>query len=194
VLFDRPSQLGLVEEARLDPSTDGPGTRTLASSRLTTGSHISWSTLRLHGRQSFDGRTFTIAPDTVAVDPITDLAILRIDAEDLPAAVIGDSATLRVGDWLVDIGNPMGLGISAKEGIASRLDVSIVAEGQTRDGLIETSAAINPGNSGGPLVNMKGEVIGITSTKVASVGIEGLGYAISINEAMLIIEGLIRSK
>jgi serine protease Do len=77
----------------------------------------------------------------------------------LPAANIGDSSELRVGDWVVTIGNPLGLGISAKEGIVSRLDVSLDVEGQTLDHFIETSAAINPGNSGGPLVNMKGEVV-----------------------------------
>jgi serine protease Do len=74
------------------------------------------------------------------------------------------------------------------------LDVSLTVEGQTLHDLIETSAAINPGNSGGPLVNMKGQVIGITSAKVASLGVEGLGYAISINEAIPIIEKLIASK
>lgn len=138
-----------------------------------------------------DGRTFRVDPDTVASDPLSDLAVLKIDAENLPAADIGDASALRVGDWLVAIGNPLGLGISAKEGIVSRLDVSLIVEGQTLDHLIETSAAINPGNSGGPLVNMKGEVIGITSAKIASVGVEGLGYAISITEVMPVIEELI---
>ncbi|HUU63476.1 MAG TPA: trypsin-like peptidase domain-containing protein [Dehalococcoidia bacterium] len=141
----------------------------------------------------YDGSTFFIDPDTIATDPTDDLAIIRIDAENLPAANIGDSSELRVGDWVVAIGNPLGLGISAKEGIVSRLDVSLTVDGQTLTDLIETSAAINPGNSGGPLVNMQGEVIGITSAKVSSVGVEGLGYAISIDEAMPIIEELITS-
>ena len=141
-----------------------------------------------------DGRTFTVDPNTIAADPSNDLAVIKIDAENLPAVKIGDSSALRVGDWLVAIGNPLGLGVSAKEGIASRLGVSLSLEGQTLNDLIETSAAINPGNSGGPLVNMKGEVIGITSAKIASVGVEGLGYAISINQALPIIEKLIASK
>ena len=141
-----------------------------------------------------DGRTFTVDPNAVATDPLNDLAVLKIDAVNLPAADVGDASVLRVGDWLVAIGNPLGLGISAKEGIVSRLGVSLTAEGQTLDGLVETSAAINPGNSGGPLVDMKGEVIGITSAKIATVGVEGLGYAITINKAMPIIEGLIASK
>ena len=141
-----------------------------------------------------DGRTFTVDPNTVASDSSNDLAVIKIDATNLPAAKIGNSSALRVGDWVVAIGNPLGLGVSAKEGIASRLDVSLTLEGQILDGLIETSAAINPGNSGGPLADMKGEVIGITSAKIASIGVEGLGYAISINQAIPIIERLIASK
>jgi len=121
------------------------------------------------------------------------LAILKINAENLPAADIGDSSALRVGDWLVAIGNPLGLGISAKEDIVSRLDVSLSVEGQILKDFIETSAAINPDNSGGPLVNMKGQVAGITSAKIASVGVEGLGYAINIDKALPIIQKLIES-
>jgi serine protease Do len=138
-----------------------------------------------------DGRTFTVDPKTVVTDDQNDLAVLRINAGKLPAATIGDSSKLRVGDWVVAMGNPLGLGISAKEGIVSRLGVSLQVGGQMLNGLIETSAAINPGNSGGPLVNMRGEVIGITSAKVSSVGVEGLGYAISINEAIPILTDLI---
>ena len=74
------------------------------------------------------------------------------------------------------------------------MDISLKVEVQMIDKLIETSAAINPGNSGGPLVNMRGEVVGITSVKIASIGVEGLGYAISINEAIPIIEELIACK
>ncbi len=137
-----------------------------------------------------DGRTF--AAETVRTDPLTDLAVVKIDARNLPLANIGDSSRLRVGDWVVTIGNPLGLGISAKEGIVSRLGVSItVSSGQTLYELIETSAAINPGNSGGPLVNMQGEVIGITSIKIVTTGVEGMGYAISINVAIPIIEELV---
>lgn len=141
-----------------------------------------------------DGRTLRVEPNTVTIDSVNDLAVFKIDAKNLPAARIGDSSALRVGDWLVAIGNPLGLGVSAKEGIVSRLGISLTVEGQTLDGFIETSAAINPGNSGGPLVNMKGEVIGITSAKIASIGVEGLGYAININEAMPIIEELIAGR
>ncbi len=138
-----------------------------------------------------DDRTFTA--EACSTDPYTDLAIVRINASNLSAAKIGDSSQLRVGDWVVAIGNPLGLGISAKEGIVSRLGVSIPVSGQTLSDFIETSAAINPGNSGGPLVNMKGEVIGITSVKIAAVEVESIGYAISTKTAMPIIEELIQT-
>jgi serine protease Do len=140
-----------------------------------------------------DGRTFEADPKNIHTDQLTDLAVIKIDATDLPAANVGDSTKLRVGDWVVALGNPLGEGIRAKEGTVSGLKVSLeIEQGQTLDDLIETSAAINPGNSGGPLVNMKAEVIGITSAKVAAVGVEGLGYAISTKTAIPIIEQLIK--
>lgn len=139
-----------------------------------------------------DGRTFQAEPDDVCRDPLTDLAIIKIDARDLPAASLGDSTQLRVGDWVVALGNPLGRGLRAKEGTVSGLKVSLtVDQGQTLDDLIEISAAINPGNSGGPLANMRGQVIGITSAKIAGVGVEGMGYAISIKKAIPIVEQLI---
>ena len=142
-----------------------------------------------------DGTTFPVDTSRVFTDPLTDLAVLEINATNLSPADIGDSSDeVRVGDWVVAIGNPLGLGISAKEGIISRLGVSItVSSGQTLYDVIETSAAINPGNSGGPLVNMKGEVIGITSAKIAMVGVEGMGYALSTNMAIPIINELINT-
>jgi serine protease Do len=140
-----------------------------------------------------DGRIFEADPQNIHTDPLTDLAVIKIDATNLPAASVGDSSKLRVGDWVVAIGNPLGQGIRAKEGTVSGLKVSLdVDQGETLGDLIETSAAINPGNSGGPLANMKGEVIGITSAKIAAVGVEGLGYAISTKTAIPTIEQLIK--
>jgi len=102
-----------------------------------------------------DGRTFSVDINTVATDSLTDLAVLKIDAENLPAAIIGDSRKLRVGDWVVAIGNSLGERISATNGIVSALGVSLpMSSDQTLYNLVQTDAAINPGNSGGPLVNM----------------------------------------
>ena len=131
-----------------------------------------------------DGTTYDVDNDSVSTDSLSDLAVLKINAQNLPALMIGDPSKMRVGDWVVAIGNALGQGIRATNGIVSRQKASIpVSPGQTLYDLIETNAAINPGNSGGPLVNMAGEVIGITSAKIATVGVEGMGYAISAETA-----------
>ena len=141
-----------------------------------------------------NGSTYEVDISTVFTDRLNDLAILKIDAQNLPALQVGDSSHLKIGDWVVAIGNALGQGIRATQGIISRQGVSIpVDQGQTLYDLIETTAAINPGNSGGPLVNLAGEVIGITSAKIASIGVEGMGYAISTETAVPIIEQLIKN-
>ncbi|MBN1855779.1 MAG: trypsin-like peptidase domain-containing protein [Dehalococcoidia bacterium] len=140
-----------------------------------------------------DGRTFQA--EEVLVDPITDLAVVKIDETGLPVAEVGDVSSIRVGDPLVAIGNSLGMGISATSGIASAVGVSLdESSGATVLDLVQTDAAINPGNSGGPLVNAAGEVIGINSIKIATVGVEGMGYAITINQALPIIQELIENK
>ncbi|MBA7635782.1 hypothetical protein ES703_43386 [subsurface metagenome] len=135
-----------------------------------------------------------VTAKVVGTDWLADLAVLKIDAENLIAATVGDSLKLRVGDWVVAIGNALGEGISATTGIVSALGIQLSpAPGQTLYNLVQTDAAINPGNSGGPLVNMAGEVIGINSIKTVQVEVEGVGYAISTNEAMPIIQQLINT-
>ena len=104
----------------------------------------------------------------------------------------GDSDELEIGEWVLAIGNSLNLGVTPSEGIVRSLGVSITASpGQTLSDLIGTSAPINPGNSGGPLVNMRGEVIGITTIKIAIVEAEAMGWAISINSTIPIITQLI---
>jgi serine protease Do len=137
-----------------------------------------------------DGRTF--AADIVGTDPLSDLAVIKIEATDLPYAQWGSSSLLALGEWVIAIGNALGEGMSATEGIVSRLNVSVNVDGNVLYGLIQTTAAIVPGNSGGPLVNMAGEVIGISSIKIVAQGVEGMGFAISSDEASLIIPDLIR--
>ncbi len=160
-----------------------------AAGYIVTNNHV------IEGAESItvtldDGRS--VLAEVVGTDRLADLAVLKIDAENLVAATIGDSNSLRVGDWVVAIGNSLGQGIRATQGIISRKGVSVpVDRGQTLYGLLETDAAINPGNSGGPLVNMAGEVIGINSVKRVQVEVEGVGYAISSKEVIPIIEQLV---
>jgi serine protease Do len=136
-----------------------------------------------------DGRTFPA--NIVGTDSLSDLAVIKIDATNLLYARWGDSSLLSVGEWVLAIGNALGEGITATEGIVSRLNASVNVEGNTLYGLIQTTAPVNPGNSGGPLVNISGEVIGITSVKIVASGVEGMGYAISSDETKPIIEDLI---
>ena len=129
--------------------------------------------------------------EIIGRDETTDLALLKIDAKGLNAAKFGNSDELQVGELAVAIGNPLGSEFagSVTAGYISALDRTLTIDSTTYK-LIQTDAAINPGNSGGALVNAKGEIIGINSAKISSTGVEGLGFAIPINEALEIIEQL----
>ncbi|MBM4432799.1 MAG: PDZ domain-containing protein, partial [Chloroflexi bacterium] len=138
-----------------------------------------------------DDRTFTA--NIVGTDSIADIAVIRIEAQNLVRAAVGDPSKLEIGEWVLAVGNSLNLGVTPSEGIVRSLNVSLpVSAGQTLNGLIGTSAPINPGNSGGPLVNLRGEVVGITTVKISMVGVEGMGWAISIETAKPIIESLIQ--
>lgn len=127
----------------------------------------------------------------VGTDPQTDLAVIKIEATGLKAATMGDSDALQVGDETVAIGNPLGeLGGTVTNGIVSALDREITLGDETMN-LLQTNAAINPGNSGGGLFNDQGELIGIVVAKSSGSGIEGLGFAIPINDAKPVISDLI---
>jgi serine protease Do len=138
-----------------------------------------------------DGKSY----DAVKVngDPVTDLAVIQIDAKNLPVAEIGSSKALLVGDGVVAIGNALALegGPTVTAGIVSYIGRSIIEpNGNVLNDLIQTDAAINPGNSGGPLLNMAGQVIGINSA-VASQA-QNIGFAIAITPALPVIEQLIQ--
>lgn len=125
-------------------------------------------------------------------DPLLDLAIVKVDITNLPAATLGDSDKLEVGELAVAIGNPLGLEFqrSVTSGIISGLNRSVQLDANNIiEDLIQTDASINPGNSGGPLLNSKGEVIGINTAKITSA--EGLGFSIPINTTKAIIDEVI---
>ena len=132
--------------------------------------------------------------EIVGSDETTDLAILKIDANGLIPAVLGNSDDLNLGERALTLGYPLGLGLSASGGMISGLEKEITSElsnGKTVTmTLIQTDASINPGNSGGPLLNGKGEVIGITSSKIVSSSVDGIGFAIPISDAMPILDSL----
>ena len=136
-----------------------------------------------------DGRTFK--GKVLGADAVTDLAVVKIDADNLPVAEFGDSDSLQVGEPAIAIGNPLGMEFrgSVTAGVISALNRSIEI-GERKFNLIQTDAAINPGNSGGALVNADGEVVGINSAKIAVSGVEGIGFAIPVNTAKPILEEL----
>ena len=136
----------------------------------------------------YDGSV--LEAELVQQDPTRDLAVLQIEGEDLPAARLGLSADVEVGDEVLAIGNALGLGDTptVTTGIVSALERELQLSGSRLTRLIQTDAAINPGNSGGPLVNANGEVIGV-NTAIAG-NAEGIGFAISIDHARPVIETL----
>lgn len=129
----------------------------------------------------------------IGTDPSTDLAVIKIDATDLPYAELGESERLVVGDLVVAIGNPLGqeLAGSVTVGYVSALNRTITVDRDKTLTLLQTDAAINPGNSGGALVNGRGKVVGINTAKISSSNVEGLGFAIPAATARPIIEDLI---
>jgi serine protease Do len=136
----------------------------------------------------FDGKEYQA--EIVGRDPSSDIALLKIRANNLPFVAMADSKKSRVGDWVIAIGNPLGLGNTVTAGIVSALQRNIGAGG-AYDRFIQTDTAINPGNSGGPLFNLKGEVIGINNRLISPVGANiGVGFAIPAEEAVPVIESL----
>lgn len=135
----------------------------------------------LQGGKKFDGRV-------IGTDPQTDLAVVKINAKNLPTADLGDSDSLVPGQWAVAIGNPYGFHDTVTAGIISALGRSI-DDPNNRGYLIQTDAAINPGNSGGPLVDLSGKVVGINEAIIANA--QGLGFAIPVNLAKKVSKELI---
>jgi len=139
-------------------------------------------TVRMSDKREYRGKV-------MGADPKTDLAVLSFDAgRDLPVAALGDSDQLRVGEWAIAIGNPFGLDQTVTVGVISatgRSDVGVA----TYENFIQTDASINPGNSGGPLLNLRGEVVGV-NTAIVAAG-QGIGFAIPINMVRRVVDQLV---
>ncbi|MFN0171398.1 MAG: Do family serine endopeptidase [Bryobacteraceae bacterium] len=180
----RPQRRGLGSGVIVDPS-----------GYILTNNHVVEKADRIQvslyeGKERFDAKL-------IGTDADTDLAVIKIDAKrPLPAAKIGNSDGMQVGDWAVAIGSPFGLQATVTAGIISARERTI--EGGSNGGLfqrfLQTDAAINPGNSGGPLINIRGEVIGI-NTAIASGtgGYQGIGFALPVNTAVKVYNQIIKS-
>ncbi len=128
----------------------------------------------------------------IGQDSQTDLAVLKIDVSGLTSAEFADSDSVKIGEFAMAIGNPLGLGSSITCGVVSAVNRAVTNEGTTYT-CIQTDAAINSGNSGGALVNSEGKVIGINTLKLSGTGVEGIGFAIPINSTLDIIDQLIEN-
>ncbi len=156
---------------------------------LVTNNHVIDRADEINATFLFDGEEMTYTAQVVGTDPETDLALLKIEIDgniELPTLSFGDSDAMRVGEWVVAIGNPFGLNYTVTAGIVSAKG-RVIGAGPYDD-FIQTDASINPGNSGGPLLNLQGEVIGI-NTAIVATG-EGIGFATPSNMASQIIEQL----
>jgi len=141
-----------------------------------------------------DGRK--VEGKVVGTDPPTDLAVVKIDVDGLKPAVFGDSDAIQVGDWVLAIGSPFGLAQTVTAGIISGKNrvQNIVGDGAGFEDFLQTDAAINPGNSGGPLVNLRGELVGINTAILSRSGTSaGIGFAIPVSMARPVLDSIIES-
>lgn len=169
----------------------GSGVIVSADGYILTNNHVVNEADKVQVR--FD-RHRTVDAEVVGTDPQSDLAVLKVNARDLPAVQLGDSDRVKVGEWVVAIGAPFGLDRSVTTGIVSakgRSNVGVTGANGYED-FIQTDAAINHGNSGGALVNLKGELIGInTAIATQTGGSNGVGFSIPINMARYVMKSLI---
>lgn len=182
----------LPSESQQQPIEQGTGSGFILSSdgQIITNSHVVEGAdvvqVVLKDGRRFEGRV-------LGTDDVTDVAVVKIDVDNLPTVPLGNSDQLSPGEWAIAIGNPLGLDNSVTVGIISATgrSSSDVGVPDKRIGFIQTDAAINPGNSGGPLLNAQGQVIGMNTAIIS--GAQGLGFAIPINKARQIAQQLASS-
>jgi len=140
----------------------------------------------------FDKRVFRA--ELLGSDPLTDIALIKIDADDLPVATFGNSDNIEVGEWVLAIGSPLSLNSTVTAGIVSAIgrQIDIIGDQYGVESFIQTDAVINPGNSGGALVNIKGELIGVNTAIASKTGLyQGYGFAVPSNIAKHVMEDII---
>lgn len=173
----------------------GSGIIVTADGYILTNNHVIENATE-NGIEIITNDTKRYKAKLIGTDPLTDIAVLKIDAKDLSPAKLGNSDELQVGEWVLAIGTPLGLNSTVTAGIVSYLGrrIDIINDSYGVENFIQTDAAINPGNSGGALVNLNGEVIGInTAIATTNARYQGYGFAIPINLAINVAEDLIEN-
>ena len=195
ITVERVSQQSLFDRNRGTEVGFGSGVVVSSNGYILTNNHVAGGKSNRIMVSFADGRN--VDGKVVWADPVLDLAAVKVNLTGLPHLVLGDATKLEVGEQAIAIGNPLGLEFqrSVTSGIISALNRTISIETETganyMEDLIQTDASINPGNSGGPLLNAKGEVVGINTIKVSSA--EGIGFAIPINIMKPIVDKLVSS-
>lgn len=195
ITVERATQNSLFDRNRETEVGFGSGVIVSSSGYILTNNHVAGGNSNRIIVSLADGRN--VDGEVVWADPVLDLAAVKVNLSDLTPLVLGDATMLEVGETAIAIGNPLGMEFqrSVTSGIVSALNRTISIETDTgsnyMEDLIQTDASINPGNSGGPLLNSKGEVIGINTIKVSSA--EGMGFAIPINITKPIMEKLVQT-
>src|SRR6266851_5430765 len=182
--FDGPFDFGTPRERETPRRGSGSGFIIDADGSILTNNHVVDRAERITVKLS-DGRT--LRARLIGADPDTDIALIKVDGQSgLPVAPLGDSSTLRMGEWVCAIGNPLGYEHTVTVGVVSYLGRKLFDK--SLDNYIQTDAAINFGNSGGPLINARGEVIGINAA--ISSRASSIGFAVPINQAIAILPQL----
>lgn len=200
VLFDVTSNFGYGMQYSSESAASGSGIIISEDGYILTNNHIVNSTSNSSFYEVSEAKKVTVYlyndetpydAEIVGTDKQTDLAVIKINKNGLTPAELGNSSNVKVGEFAMAIGNPLGLKSTVTSGIISAVNREVTANDGTKYVLIQTDAAINSGNSGGALVNSSGQVIGINTLKISATGVENMGFAIPINDTVDIYKQLI---